>query len=101
MKIEFLKDHIGYAKGGIIEGHPNADYLIRVGVAKEVELHTITEEDLINNPELVGEVEVGEVVELGPLCDAEGNELPASQNTEVIAPLDKLKDLIKEPKKKK
>jgi len=36
MKIKFLKDHVDYKEGDIVHNHPNENYLITLGVAKEV-----------------------------------------------------------------
>lgn len=38
MAIEFLKDHCGFYKGQTVNHHPNWQYLIIVGVAKEVDV---------------------------------------------------------------
>lgn len=35
MKIEFLKDHVNNKAGDIVENHPNEQYLITLGVAKD------------------------------------------------------------------
>ncbi len=35
MKIKFLKDHLDNKAGDVVKDHPHADYLIRMGVAKE------------------------------------------------------------------
>lgn len=32
MKIVFLKDHVDYKAGDVVENHPNTDYLLRCGV---------------------------------------------------------------------
>lgn len=34
MKIVFLKDHVNYKAGDVVENHPNTNYLLRCGVAK-------------------------------------------------------------------
>lgn len=36
MKIQFIKDHVNYVAGTVVENHPNEQYLITLGVAKEV-----------------------------------------------------------------
>lgn len=36
MRIKFLKDHLKHKAGSEIEGHPNANYLITLGVAVDV-----------------------------------------------------------------
>lgn len=35
MKIQFLRDHLEYKQGDITDSHPNAAYLIILGVAVE------------------------------------------------------------------
>jgi hypothetical protein len=36
MKIQFVKDHVNYAQGEVVENHPNEQYLLILGVATEV-----------------------------------------------------------------
>lgn len=34
MKIVFLKDHVNYKAGDVVENHPNTNYLLRCGVVE-------------------------------------------------------------------